>query len=238
MRVVVISALMLSFVFIVFGVVKYVSHNHGGTQMEMPPHGYRTTPIGEDKTPTSVAYAAVGNKIGKTELVDQNGKPFDLSAWFDKPMIISYIFTSCDMVCPAITGSLASFVEDNKELLGRDFRVVSVGFDNENDTPEAMREYGKSFVDNFDNWVFATGSADVVKALSEKLGIMYEKTEEAMEMHAGMDHGDMKMDPAMMWKHTMAVTVVGLGGVVTAQIFGTDYTHEDLAKPISAALKN
>ncbi len=238
MKVAVISALMVSVLLIVFGVVKYVSGNRAASQMEMPPHGYRTTPIGEDKTPTSVAYAAIGNKIGKFELTDQDGKPFEISEWFDKPMIVSYIFTACDMVCPAITGSLASFVENNKEMLGRDFRIVSVGFDIKNDTPDAMRDYGKSFVDNFDNWVFATGSAEVVKALSEKLGIMYKKTDAAMEMSAGTDHGKMKMDPAMMWKHTMAITVVGPGGVVSAQVFGTDYSDEDLAKPINKALKN
>lgn len=185
---------------------------HGG---HMPPQG------GEMKTPDGFVKAdeAVGEYIrGEFPMTDQDGEPFEVSEWFDKPLIVSYIFTECGHICPTITASLDRFVENHRDMLGRDFRLVSVGFDPVNDTPEAMRKFGGEFAESFDNWKFVTGDEKVVKELADKLGIVY------------------KYDEEQGWQHTMAVTIMGPGGMVFRQIFGVDYTDNQLLEPVKLAM--
>jgi len=169
--------------------------------------------------PIEVADKAVGNRLDRSYVfTDQDGNEFDLGQWYDKPLIISYIFTNCPQICPAITTSLSRIVRDNKERLGVDFRVVSVGFDYENDTPEVMREYGASFTDSFENWKFVTGPPETVRALARRLGIIY------------------RPDGNGSWEHTVGVTIVAPGGYVLTPVFGATFSTNQIMGSIDRAL--
>jgi len=153
-------------------------------------------------SPIKIADQAIGNRLERSYVfTDQDGKKFDIGQWYDKPIVISYIFTNCAEICPAITTSLSRIIRDNKDKLGKEFRVVSVGFDYKNDTVETMRSYGEGFTDNFDNWKFVTGPPETVKALADRLGIIFRP--------AGKS-----------WQHTVGVTIVAPPGYVAAQVFG------------------
>jgi len=166
-----------------------------------------------------VADKVVGKTLkGRFVLTDQDNQPFDLARWLDKPLIISFIFTDCPHVCPTITSSLASYVQESKKMkLGEDYRIVTVGFDPVNDTPKAMREFGSEFVDTFDNWRFVTGDPKKVKELGDKLGMIFKP---------GQEGG---------WDHTIAVTVLGPGGMVFRQVFGMDYPASQLDDALKLA---
>jgi len=168
--------------------------------------------------PFERAEMAVGNTLeGPYPFFDQDGKPFELTAWLDKPLVISYIFTECPMVCPTITASLAEFVKTGFKRIGGDFRIVTVGFDPASDKPAAMLEFGRKFVDDFSGWSFVTGSPEVVRRLSGDIGISYEPDNEGS------------------WKHTMGVTIVAPGGVVSSQLFGMTFNTDELVAGIEKA---
>lgn len=156
---------------------------------------------------------------GPYNFTDQSGSAFEISRWFDKPLIISYIFTKCDHACPTLSASISRFAKSSKLKLGEDYRIVSVGFDTANDTPEALRRFGGKFTDSFENWRFVTGSVDEIKRLSEKIGVFY------------------KSDGNGSWSHTMGVTIVATGGVVFGRVHGLDYSTDSLSEPIIAAVK-
>ncbi len=171
-------------------------------------------------SPFYIANAAIGNKLGGDEsFTDQNGAKFDVKTWFDKPMVVSFVFTNCPVVCPAITSSLSKIVKENKERLGKDFRILTISFDTDKDTPDVMLKFGHNFTDGFTNWKFVTGSREAVKAFADRLGIVY------------------KPDNTGGFLHTVGVTVVGPGGKVSAQVFGPQYSSEDILRPVESALR-
>lgn len=171
------------------------------------------------KSPFHIATAAVGNNLeGNFVFTDQDGARFDVKTWFDKPMVVSFIFTNCPVICPAITSSLSKVVKENRERFGKDFRVLTISFDIAKDTPDVMLKFGQNFTDDFANWKFVTGSEETVKAFANRLGIVY------------------KPDDTGGFLHTVGVTVVEPGGIVSAQVFGPQYSGEDILRPVDSAL--
>lgn len=186
-----------------------------------PPTGKPSLVINDDpvKSPFHIATAAVGNNLeGNFVFTDQNGARFDVRAWFDKPMVVSFVFTNCPVVCPAITSSLSKIVKENRDRLGRDFRILTISFDTAKDTPDVMLKFGQNFTDDFTNWKFITGSEGTVKSFADRLGIVY------------------KPDDTGGFLHTVGVTVVEPGGIVSAQVFGPQYSGEDILRPVESAL--
>lgn len=177
-------------------------------------------PADPKTSPFHIASAAIGNKIdGEYTLIDQDGRKFEMKEWFDKPIVVSFIFTNCAIVCPAITSSLSRIVKDVPGALGKDFRVLSVSFDTAKDTPDVMRKFGKNFIDDFTDWKFVTGPEKDIKALADRMGIVF------------------KADQTGGFLHTVGVTVVGPGGKVSAQVFGPQYSNEDILRPVEEAIK-
>jgi protein SCO1/2 len=170
-------------------------------------------------SPFRIANAALGNNLeGNFVFTDQDGGKFDVKTWFDKPFVVSFVFTNCPVVCPAITSSLSRVVKENKGRLGKDFRILTISFDTAKDTPDVMLKFGHNFTDDFANWKFLTGSEATVKAFANRLGIVY------------------KPDNTGGFLHTVGVTVVEPEGIVSAQVFGPQYSNEDILRPVASAL--
>lgn len=174
----------------------------------------------DETSPFFIAEQALGNKLGESYIFeDQNGGSFDVANWFDKPLIVSYIYTNCRHSCPMITKNLAKVINTHKERLGKDFRVISVGFDFAKDDYGSMKKFGGKFVKDFENWRFLSGKKEIVKAMANKLGITYSPLLEGQ------------------WKHTIGVTIVAPGGRVFAQVFGPSYSESQIFGSIDKALK-
>ena len=90
---------------------------------------------------TSAAYT-----IPDVELVRDDGKAVRLRQEFDdgRPVVLSFIFTSCTTVCPVLSATLAQL----QRRLGsaRDqVHLVSISIDPEHDTPERLRAHASKF---------------------------------------------------------------------------------------------
>ncbi len=192
-------------------IVKKRSENHW-----RPDHSMK---MKNEPSAFGTADKVVGKVLkGHFVFTDQDKQPFDLTKWLDKPLIVSLIFTDCPHVCPTITSSLANYVQESKKMkLGKDYRIVTVGFDPVNDTPKAMREFGTEFIDTFDNWRFVTGDPEKIRELGDKLGMIFKP---------GQEGG---------WDHTIAVTILSPGGMVFKQVFGMDYPVSQLDDAIKLA---
>ncbi|MBC6414645.1 MAG: SCO family protein [Chromatiales bacterium] len=105
-------------------------------------------------------------KAASGEILLDDGAPAELSDYIgDKAVLLSFIYTSCSDVngCPLATFVLHSMSKALKEVpaLSDDIRLVTLSFDPERDTPEAMRSYGADFVnDSAVEWVFATTESE------------------------------------------------------------------------------
>jgi protein SCO1 len=111
------------------------------------PGSYRLPPIKE---------------AGGGEVLDEEGRPHDLRDLVrGRITVFSFIYTQCADICPVATMRLLQL----HDLAARDpdlalqLRLVSMSFDPEHDTPEAMAQYGalwRSEPTSGPDWLFLT----------------------------------------------------------------------------------
>jgi|694.fasta_scaffold155062_2 protein SCO1/2 len=75
-----------------------------------------------------------------------------------RPVVISFIFTSCSAICPMLTHTLMK-VQSQLKQGNQNVHLMSVSIDPENDTPSTLSEYAKRYSSG-SNWDFYTGSRD------------------------------------------------------------------------------
>jgi len=111
------------------------------------------------------------NYFPNLPVIDQNGRTLN---FYDdvikgKIVVISFIYTSCQDLCPLTTAKMAQLEDKLDGAVGRDLFFISMSVDPENDTPERM----KAFADAFDagpGWLFLTGKLEDIRAINYKLG--------------------------------------------------------------------
>src|SRR5499426_1807553 len=86
-----------------------------------------------------------------------------------KIVVINFIYTSCQDICPVATARLAQVEEKLGDKVGRDFFFISMTVDPEHDTPERLNEYAKAFGAG-PGWSFVTGKPEDIRAINYKLG--------------------------------------------------------------------
>jgi cytochrome oxidase Cu insertion factor (SCO1/SenC/PrrC family)/cytochrome c2 len=86
-----------------------------------------------------------------------------------KIVVINFIYTSCQDICPIATARLAQVEDKLGEQMGRDFFLISMTVDPEHDTPERLKEYADAFGAG-PGWFFVTGKPEDIRAINYKLG--------------------------------------------------------------------
>jgi protein SCO1 len=105
----------------------------------------------------------------RTVLVDSAGKPFDIATLRGKVVLVSFIYTTCNGVCPATTQSLGRIQKELQQakLWGSSIEFVSITLDPKQDTPAVLARYARLFGADAAAWHFLTGpSAQVESAIA------------------------------------------------------------------------
>lgn len=171
----------------------------------------------DERQALTKADKAVGGYIGDYTLIDQNGKAFKLKEFAGKPLIISFIYTSCSHICPTITMNLKKAIKESGNDFGAKFNAITIGFDVKNDTPKKMKEYGSNFTNDFKHWRFATTNKETIDKLANGIGFYYRKAD------GGFDHLNL-------------VTVIDKDGKVYKQVYGMDFKPQEVLQPIYQSL--
>jgi len=108
--------------------------------------------------------------IPKVDIINKEGKKLSFIKEMDdgRPVIMSFVFTSCSAICPMLSHL---FAQVQKKLADSNEKIhlVSVSIDPENDTPTKLSDYAKKFVAGT-QWDFYTGtintSVDIQKAFN------------------------------------------------------------------------
>lgn len=108
----------------------------------------------------SVIRQLIEYKTPELAVIRQDDKKFFLNKELDdgRPVVMSFIFTSCAAICPMLSHTLMK-VQNHLSQNKHDVHLVSISIDPENDTPAALMEYAKKFSAG-PNWDFYTGSRD------------------------------------------------------------------------------
>ena len=90
-------------------------------------------------------------------LVDQFDNPVNMSQFKGKVVVITFIFTHCPDICPAVTYQMKKLSEELGDDYNESVVFLSVTVDPERDTPEKLA----SFASTYDaSWQFLTSTAD------------------------------------------------------------------------------
>lgn len=167
-----------------------------------------------------ISQKAIGNQLGDYTFLDRSGRKVRLSDYRGKPLVISMIYTHCPFVCATTTRSLSA-IKQSQDALGTDsFGVLTVGFDTENDTPEAMGDFAKRMDVNLPNWEFVSADQDTIKKLSKDLGFVFFPTDEGG------------------FNHTTQTTFVDGKGKVYLHIYGEEFDNKTLLQPLKDLVYN
>ncbi|ASA23993.1 SCO family protein [Paenibacillus donghaensis] len=101
-------------------------------------------------------------------LENVDGTPVTLADTQGKARLFYFFFTDCPDVCPVTTFMLSQtqklLLEDGS--FGKDVEFVSISFDPERDTREAIRTFADRFKVNYDGWYFLRGDQEAVRELA------------------------------------------------------------------------
>ena len=112
------------------------------------------------------------------------------------------------------TQYLAKMVRKAREALGTDsFRVATVGFDSEHDSPDAMRQFARNQGVAGSDWLLLSADRDTAGALMRDLGFTY------VTSVRGFDH-------------IIQATVIDAEGVIYRQVYGEVFETPQLVEPL------
>lgn len=168
----------------------------------------------DSKAALATSQAALGNTLSNYEFVDTNGQRVRLSDYRGKPLIISLIYTSCYYICPTTTQHLAEVVRKANDALDANrFHILSIGFDTQNDTPEAMRAFATQQSVDIDSWKFVSADQATINRLVEELGFQYIPS----------PHG---------FDHLIQASIIDPDGQLYRQVYGMNFETPHLIGPL------
>ncbi len=181
---------------------------------------HASVPALDEREAQRASAAAIGRTLPELTLLDRAGQPVKLSRYRGKPLLVSFIYTGCFQVCPAQTRALLEAVNGLDKTLGpQQFNVVSIGFNQPFDSPQAMRSFAAQHRIQHRNWDFLSPSPAIVDELTRAFGFSFLATP------AGFDH-------------VLGVTVVDAEGRIQAQVLGNRLSADKLGEPLRALLRN
>jgi protein SCO1/2 len=158
--------------------------------------------------------SVIGNKIGEHRFINSNGNNVNLSQFHGKPLLISFIYTSCHHTCPMMTNHLAGIVRTARDALGEEsFSIISIGFDTAVDNPDRMRMFAHERGINISDWQFLSTDEITMDALGRETGFIF------FESPKGFDH-------------LAQTTLLDAEGRVYRQIYGANFEPPMLVEPL------
>jgi protein SCO1/2 len=151
------------------------------------------------------------------ELTDWTGKRVRLSSLRGKVVGLTFVFTQCPQVCPAITAKLKLVAEGLGERFGKDAVFLLISVDPERDTVEAVKRYEEAY--NI-NWPYLIGSQKDLAQVWADYGVTVEKRPLDAQSGHGSHGGSYTID------HTAKLLLIDRKGLMRVQIPGYLWPHE------------
>ncbi len=149
---------------------------------------------------------------------DQNGQAVRLGQYRGKPLLVNFIYTGCFKICPTSSRALRRAVDAMRDRFGvNQFQVLSIGFNQPDDSPLALRTFAAQQGIDDPNWALLAPRAEDVPALAADFGFSYVPTP------LGFDH-------------TLQVSVIDADGRIHAQVYGDAFGPDSLGEPLRQLL--
>jgi protein SCO1/2 len=162
-----------------------------------------------------------GDSVPDFSMTTQDGQPLKLSDLRGHVVVLTFIYTRCPVpnFCPLMDrkfGELAAMIQPIPDRANR-VRLLSVSFDPEHDTPEALTAHARLRGAREPLWTFAVASHEELRKVAEPLGLKYGPTPNEII-------------------HNLSTAVIGPDGRLARLESGNTWTPEDLHKTIVGLL--
>lgn len=165
--------------------------------------------------------AVIGQPLGQVEsmaFTDHQNRRLTLADLRGKPVVVSFVYTGCYQACPVATQGLMKAVAAARTALGTgSFHVLSIGFNQPFDTPEAMGAFARQARITDERWRFLSPRTDDVPALLRAFGFSYTATPKGFD-------------------HITQATIVDAQGMVAAQVYGDAIDLPQFIGPLKAVM--
>jgi protein SCO1/2 len=183
---------------------------------------------GQPVPPVDERFAQIGKEIPDFQLTNQDGKRISMKDFRGRALAITFIYAKCPLPDYCIKMSMnfsdaANRIMDEPEAKDK-YRLLTISFDPERDTPAKLKEYGQGYLGkdakpDFSVWQLAVGSDKEVRAVADFFGLRYE-----------VDPNDKTQ-----FNHSLRTAVISPGGKVTKIFPGNEWTANDLIREMKAA---
>jgi protein SCO1 len=161
------------------------------------------------------------------QLVDQDSSSVTFPGDYKgNIMLVGYVYTYCPDICPMITYNMRDIQRELPDADG--LLLVSISFDPERDSPEALKDYADNYRLNQQNWRLLTGSRNQIEPVLETLQIRTVKTPTRFT-----DDNQ----PMYFIDHTDRVTLIDRDGNVRKHYLGSELNTDEVVGDINGFLK-
>jgi len=163
----------------------------------------------------------VGAQVPDFTLIDQARQRVTFSSLAGKVLAINFIYTRCALpqFCLRVSNNFGVLQKRFQKELGKDLVLLTITFDPERDTPEALATYASQWKADPKTWRFLTGPVDDVRKVCALFGVDYFPDEGLMN-------------------HSLRTTIIDRRGKILANIEGNAYTPEQLGDLVLIALRD
>lgn len=170
--------------------------------------GLSTTPV------------AIGARVPDFALIDQARRRVTLSSFIGKVVVVNFVYTRCALpqFCLRMANAFGALQKRFAQDLRRDLVLLTITFDPERDTPEALASYASRWQADGMGWRFLTGDPEDIRRVCALFG-----------QEAFPDEGLMN--------HSLHTAVIGRSGQLVSNIEGNQFTPEQLGDLVFATLR-
>jgi len=156
-------------------------------------------------------------------LTNEAGELVNLSAQIDKPTAIIFVYYRCPGICGPIMNGVADLVAKTQLEIGKDFQILTLGFDPREGTELAVKKkknYQNQLagIDIQKGWKFFTGDSLNIAKATQAMGFLYKK--------AGND-----------FTHAATMIIASPEGKITRYLNGTNFLPFEFKLAIAEATK-
>jgi protein SCO1/2 len=156
-------------------------------------------------------------------MTTQDGSTLSLSDLRGKVVVLTFVYTRCPLpnFCPAMDQKFAQLFNMIKGVPQRadHVRLLSVSFDPEHDTPEALARHARLRGARPPLWTFAVASHAELSKVAPAVGLMYGPTPNEI-------------------MHNLTTSVIAPDGTLALRESGNAWKPEDLFKTVVGLLRS
>ena len=161
----------------------------------------------------------IGARVPDFTLIDHTRQRVRFSSLAGKVIVVNFIYTRCALpqFCLRVSNNFGVLQKRFAKELGRDVVLLTITFDPQRDTPEALAAYAAQWKSDPKTWHFLTGPVADVRNVCALFGVEYFPDEGLMN-------------------HSLRTAVIDRKGTLVANIEGNSYSPEQLGDLVFAQL--